>query len=355
MSAPLTMGELFAGYGGLGLGLSLLTDVRTAWVSEVDKGACKVLARRFPDAPNLGDVTAVDWDDVEPVDVLTGGSPCQDLSEAGQRAGMRPGTRSGLWESMAHAIHHLQPSLVVWENVRGALSANAYSHLESGPGRVGDGAGRPALRALGRVLGDLATLGYDAQWQVVSAADVGAPHLRERVFVLAHRRGASADAARLISDRGRPARGWRPEPPDSHRLALSLLPTPTVVDQGESHSLESWAEWTAQMRECHGNGNGHGRSLSVEARRSTSDHGAYADALTRWERALGRPAPAPTDQQGRLAAAFVEWMMGLPAGWVTSPDIGISRTAQFRMLGNGVVPQQAALAVSGLAQWAVAA
>ncbi len=334
MSAPLIVGDLFAGYGGLGLGLSLLTDVRTAWVSEVERAACRVLDARFPAATNLGDITAIDWATVEPVDVLTGGSPCQDLSEAGQRAGMRPGTRSGLWESMAHAIHHLQPSLVVWENVRGALSASAYSHMESGPGRVGDRAGRPALRALGRVLGDLATLGYDAQWTTVAAADVGAPHLRERVFVLAHRRGAVADAARLISDGRWPARGRRPEPSDSGRL----LPTPiTEPDQRKSKGFR------ASLGERI-TGHGAGDTLA-----------RYRDALTMWEHLLGRCAPSPTDEMERLSPEFVEWMMGLPAGWVTSPGIGISRAAQLRMLGNGVVPQQAAYAIGGLAQWAVAA
>jgi DNA (cytosine-5)-methyltransferase 1 len=380
MSA-LTVGELFAGYGGIGLGLSLLTDVRTAWVADVDKGACKVLARRFPDAPNLGDVTAVDWDDVEPVDVLTGGSPCQDLSVAGQRAGMRPGTRSGLWESMAHAIHHLQPSLVVWENVQGALSAPAFSRLESGPGRVGDRPGGPVLRGAGRVLGDLATLGYDAQWQVVSASDVGAPHRRERIFVLAHRRGGSGSAARLAHSMTAtaPATGSMFSTPSAslgstgggqdpavrraggHAVSLKdqvsvLLPTPTVSDMGAGHTTETWEAWTARMRERHGNGNGHGRSLSIEAQ--PVQFGAYADAVRRWEAVTGTVAPSPTEPgargNSRLAASFVEWMMGLPDGWVTSPDIGLSRAAQLRMLGNGVVPQQAAYAVGGLAQWAVA-
>lgn len=334
MSRSLTVGDLFTGYGGLSLALDILGPTRTAWVSETDRAASTVLAHRYPDAPNLGDVTRVDWAGVEPVDVLTGGTPCQDLSEAGQRAGMRPGTRSGLWESMAHAIDHLQPALVVWENVRGALSGSAYSRLESGPGRVGDGAGRPVLRALGRVLGDLATLGYDAQWTTLPASAVGAPHLRERVFVLAHRRGASADAARLISDRGRPARRRRPEPSDSGRL----LPTP--ITEPDQHKSEGFR---ASL----------GERITVSGAGDTLAR--YRDALTMWEHVLGRCAPSPTDEMERLSPEFVEWMMGLPAGWVTSPDIGISRTAQLRMLGNGVVPQQAAYAVSGLAQWAVAA
>ncbi|MGM3094159.1 DNA cytosine methyltransferase, partial [Bacillus cereus group sp. BC319] len=88
------------------------------------------LASRYPDAPNLGDVTRVDWSTVPPVDLITGGSPCPDLSTAGRRAGMTDGTRSNLWVTMREAIAHVQPTYVVWENVRGSLSAKAASDLE---------------------------------------------------------------------------------------------------------------------------------------------------------------------------------------------------------------------------------
>lgn len=133
------LGEICAGYGGLGLGLGLLTDVDTRWVADVDAGPSKVLARHWPDAPNLGDITRIDWATIEPVDVIAGGTPCQDLSNAGHRAGMRPGTRSGIWEAMAHAIEEIKPRVVVWENVAGARSAAAYSRLEPDAGRLGGG------------------------------------------------------------------------------------------------------------------------------------------------------------------------------------------------------------------------
>lgn len=183
-------GELFAGYGGLALAVSSVFGAETSWLCEVDKYASQVLNYRFPDVPNLGDVTAIEWGSVEPVDIIAGGSPCQDVSVAGARAGMSEGTRSNLWVAMRDAVSVIKPSFVVWENVRGALSAKADTRMESCPGCVGDAgrSGKPFLRALGRVLGDLATLGYDGQWRVVSASQVGAPHRRERVFVLAHRR-----------------------------------------------------------------------------------------------------------------------------------------------------------------------
>ena len=146
------LGEICAGYGGLGLGLGLLTDVDTRWVADVDAGPSRILARHWPEAPNLGDITRIDWTTVEPVDVIAGGTPCQDLSNAGHRAGMRPGTRSGIWEAMAHAIEEIKPRVVVWENVAGARSAAAYSRLESGSGCLGGG-GRPTCSPGSRTCG----------------------------------------------------------------------------------------------------------------------------------------------------------------------------------------------------------
>lgn len=115
-----TIGSLFTGYGGLDMGVTMAVDpaARVAWTSDVEPGPCKLAAVRWPDTPNLGDITQINWADVEPVDIICGGSPCQDLSIAGKRAGMATGTRSGLWESMATAVETIQPRLVVWENVQ---------------------------------------------------------------------------------------------------------------------------------------------------------------------------------------------------------------------------------------------
>jgi DNA (cytosine-5)-methyltransferase 1 len=200
-------GSLFSGYAGLDLAVNAVFGSETAWVSDVDPGACKILAHRLPDVPNLGDITTVDWSQVEPVEVMSGGFPCQDLSHAGKRAGMKPGTRSGLWSHMAYAISQLRPRYVVAENVRGLLSGEAHSDVELCPWCMGDGTGEPPLRALGAVLGDLADIGYDARWVGLRAADVGAPHGRFRVFVVARdaARDDGRDDAESAGDRrGRP-------------------------------------------------------------------------------------------------------------------------------------------------------
>ena len=122
---PLRVGSLFSGYGGLDLAVEHALDAETIWFCENNEPVARVFAHHWPDAPNLGDITAVDWNDVPPVDVLCGGFPCQDVSTVGKRAGLAPDTRSGLWSHMAEAIDALQPQLVVIENVRGLLSSPA--------------------------------------------------------------------------------------------------------------------------------------------------------------------------------------------------------------------------------------
>lgn len=166
----LRVGSLFSGYGGLDLAVEEVFDARTVWFSEINEPVARVFAHHWPDAPNLGDITTIDWADAEPVDILCGGFPCQDVSTVGKMAGLAPGTRSGLWAHMATAIEALQPEWVVIENVRGLLSAPAIraapegegdeqrnpdtatpGDLEPDPWHLGESATRP-LRAAGAVM-----------------------------------------------------------------------------------------------------------------------------------------------------------------------------------------------------------
>ena len=325
-----TIGSLFTGYGGLDMGVAMALDpdARVAWTSDVAPGPCKLAATRWPDTPNLGDITKVNWAAVEPVDIICGGSPCQDLSLAGKRAGMASGTRSGLWESMAATIETIRPRLVVWENVLGALSARAYSPVESEPGNLGNVPTGPALRAAGRVAGDLATIGYSSAWGVVRASDAGAPHQRARFFLIGYPDGKPWDVRR--SARSRKAQGGRALGQPAGSGLGALIPTPTAGYGPNLHEVATGADM--------------------------SSFGPYAAAIARWEQVTGRAAPSPSTPARRagckpqLSARFVEWMMGLPDGHVTGPDLDLPREHQLRLLGNGVVPQQAALAVRQLTQ-----
>lgn len=419
-----TYGALFAGMGGLELGVQTILGGHTLWHSEFDAAASRVLAHHWPNVPNLGDITAIDWDSTPRVNVLTGGSPCQDVSTAGARRGMKPGTRSGLWASMSDAIQILKPDLVVWENVRGVLSAEAHSDLEPCPGCVGDERGGAVLRALGRVLGDLADIRYDAWWCGLRAADVGAPHGRYRVFVFAWPTDTTSTTRRLIKgDRSAPEnadlepgnerRGTAPgqaspgraradargrsdaSSPHSNdhgqRLCLNSghateLPRATgcrasAADSTSNGRHEGRAEATRFIRRPdaplsgaspspnadRGGLDGVGRvgAEPCDAHRCGSAHGhgprsepetwgAYAPAVARWEPILGRAAPAPTEPAPRggrrLAPAFPEWMMGLPAGHVTAVP-GVNRSDQLKIIGNGVCPQQVAAATAMFCDW----
>lgn len=180
------IGSLFSGYGGLDLAVSNVFGGEVIWHCEWEDAPSAILEKAFPGVPNYRDVTKVDFTEVEPVDILTGGFPCQDLSLAGRRAGLKDGTRSGLWSEFARAIDQIKPKLVVIENVRGLLSATADNGVEYAEEDLATLDGRPPIRALGAVLGDLADLGYDAKWTGVRAADAGAPHNRFRIFIIAY-------------------------------------------------------------------------------------------------------------------------------------------------------------------------
>jgi len=158
--SELTVGSLFSGIGGLDLGLER-AGMRVIWNAEVDPYCCRVLKKHWPDVPNLGDVTAIDWTTVERPDVICGGYPCQPFSYAGARAGADDARH--LWPHMLNAVRVLRPRYAILENVAGHLSLG-----------------------FGRVLGDLAEIGFDAEWDCIPAAAVGAPHLRDRVFVVAY-------------------------------------------------------------------------------------------------------------------------------------------------------------------------
>jgi DNA (cytosine-5)-methyltransferase 1 len=372
--APLRIGSLFTGTGALDLAVMDTFDAEVVWHSQYeppdkngkeDKNqyAAKILARHWPETPNLGDITKVDWQDVMArygqVDIVTGGFPCTDVSSAGQRAGLTPETRSGLWNHMARCIAVLRPRLVVIENVEGLLSAEADRGLESGAEAVDEGAGAGGvLRALGAVLGDLATLGFHAEWERVGADEVGAPHRRRRVIIYAW--PADADPADLGHQWRGSTWGWRNGPSDGGVVAADAV----GVLSGNDGELPSGRDSVQRGvrndaarcgQDADADSDLFGRRSSVldlRAGEPDVEWGDYEPVIRRWERLLGRSAPWPSDALGRLSAVFTEWMMGLPDGWVTCTP-GLTRNAMLKALGNGVVPQQAMAAIRLLHQRAI--
>lgn len=296
----MTIGSLCSGYGGLDIGLQSLIGGEVAWHFEYEKAPSKILEHHYPGTPNYGDITKTDWD-IQPVDWITAGYPCQPFSLAGNRKGTDD--KRHIWPYIWEGIRTLRPGGVLLENVAG--------HLTLG---------------FDRVLGDLAAIGYDAQWICVRASDAGAPHGRKRLFIVAH-----------------PNRDARSEP---QRINRSVRRASSEIEYGANREIDGIG--IAPIADSDSDGSQarnreSGSTSTSRSRRSWPSFGPYSDAIERWERILGRSAPTPIDENDRLTAEFVEWMMGLPNGHVTG--IGLSWSAQLKALGNGVVPQQAALAL----------
>lgn len=156
-------GSLFAGIGGFDLGLER-AGMEPAWQVEINSYCLQVLDRHWPDVKRYGDIKEIDATDLEAVDLICGGFPCQPASYAGQQRGTTD--RRWLWPEFFRILRGARPRWVLVENVPGLLSVNSG-------------------RAFGEVVGDLASLGYDIEWDCIPAAAVGAPHKRDRVWIVA--------------------------------------------------------------------------------------------------------------------------------------------------------------------------
>ena len=294
----LKIGSLCSGYGGLDMAVEAYFNAETIWMCDNDKYASVVIKERW-NLPNLGDLKAVDWSTVEPIDILTAGYPCQPFSHAGQRKGKND--ERHIWPEIKTIISKLQPKLAILENVRG--------HLTLG---------------FKEVLQDLAEIGYDASWAIVRASDVGAPHRRERLFIIA--KPANSNSFRGII-RGQ-NKEWNKGQPQFEFSQCRETVTNTNIKGLERSGNEAIDITNGSIANSNGNeqqGNG---SMSQLGRRFN----------TQLEMRLQRP-PHTLDLNNKLNPKFVEYMMGLPQGWVT--DLDISRSQQLKILGNGVVPQQA--------------
>ena len=169
----LTFGSLFSGYGGLDLGLER-AGLKCSWQVEIDEHARRILTKHWPTVPKFADVKECGKRNLKTVDLLCGGFPCQDISDAGLRVGIE-GQRSGLWSEYKRIICELRPRFVLVENVSALL-----------------------VQGIDRVLGDLAESGYDAEWQTIPAAAFGAYHIRNRLFILAYARSYGLDLPQIL-------------------------------------------------------------------------------------------------------------------------------------------------------------
>ena len=276
------VGSLFAGVGGFDLGLER-AGMRIVWQVEIDEFARAVLARHWPDVPKYGDVRELTGDELDQVDLICGGWPCQPFSYAGKRRGSAD--ERDLWPEFIRIIRRLRPRWVVGENVPGVLTA------DSG-------------RYFGRILRDLAESGYDAAWRVLRAADLGAPHLRERLFLVAHagRGGASlADAQGLRRDRSWASRYGRGRSADGGSLAHA---GGEGLPSGPQRRSGAWTPAESVL-------------------------GRVFDGLPAWLDGHRWPA-------GRGERQY-DWE---PARTVSRGEVP-NRVARLRALGNAVVPQLA--------------
>ena len=187
--------SLFAGIGGFDLGLER-AGMRTIAFCERDEFCRIALARLWPDVPCFDDVRTLKGTDVGHADIICGGFPCQDISPSGTGDGL-DGERSGLWREYARLIGEVRPSYIIVEN-----SANLIAGADG--------------RWMGTVLGDLAALGYDAEWHVIPLAATGAPHLRERVIIIAYAAGVRQPGSGQLLHAIHPA-------PDAYREADWLV------------------------------------------------------------------------------------------------------------------------------------
>ncbi len=294
------VGSLFSGIGGIELGFERAGGFETAWFVENDPHAQAVLRKHWPDAAIYDDVTTVDFTNVPRIDILTGGFPCQDISNAGKRAGIE-GSRSGLWSHCVRAVRDLRPRLAMFENVS-ALTR----------------------RGLDAVLCDLAAIGYDAEWYCVPAAAVGAPHRRDRIAILAYPDSCMASDGGQRSDTPRESTVGGDERSGSDRDAREESSRGTRED--------------TIVADTNGIGCVHGQVEEQSDRgRESSQRDAWKSGPkvahscgTRLERK--QPEEGPTAGRG--------W-------WAVEPNVGRvangvpHRVDRIKRLGNAVVPQWA--------------
>lgn len=223
--------DLFSGIGGFSLGLERTGGFETVAFCEIEEFPRRVLQKHWPDVPCYRDVRELTAErlaaDGIAVDVICGGFPCQDISTAGKGAGLA-GDRSGLWSEIARLVGELRPRFVIVENVAALLG-----------------------RGLGDVLGDLAALGYDAEWHCIPASAIGAPHRRDRVWIVAYPSVMQRDGGKLY---GKHCESQVSEP-RNRSGSVALADAMRFNVKGKQPSLTDAQKWTGQIIRSIGSSN----------------------------------------------------------------------------------------------------
>ena len=339
----LTVGSLFSGIGGLDLGLER-AGMSVIWQSEIDPYASKVLKKHWPEVINYGDIKKIKWADVVRPDILCGGYPCQPFSTAGKRRGTDDPRH--LWPWVRQAISELRPDYVILENVRG--------HVTLG---------------LSTVLGEMASLGYDAEWNIISASSVGAPHRRDRVIIVAYpekqyRYGQSnnvgnSEQPEAVSEFGNGSRSSIIPNNDSADTVGKLANANDVGHvYGQFNIVTTTNGNQSQLDTCSSSPN-----VANPTNQSSDEqkHGNNIRTLKQrqeiQQQARGSSSPmantdgTPGQQQHQRQISEPDIKRRGDGGkwWETEPDVGrvangvSSRVDRLKCLGNAVVPQVAEL------------
>ena len=324
----LTVGSLFSGIGGLDLGLER-AGMNVIWQSEIDPYACRVLSKHWPEVVNHGNIKEINWQEVERPDVICGGYPCQPFSTAGKRRGEEDPRH--LWPWVRTAISELRPQYAILENVRGHLSMGGLS-----------------------VIGELASIGYDAEWRIVSAASVGANHRRDRVIIVAYPSGEQLNGRGHKNSKsafGHRDNLQKPVDRSSSNVAYPsgercmdrrpqinttngwLTTQPEPLNSGTEMAYTDSIGLEGQRAEQQTTGAIRSSEIPDDERIGNGEHRLTADATE--TRRLG-----VFDRRGEARYDGWQW-------WTVEPDVGRvahgipNRVDRLRGLGNAVVPQVA--------------
>ena len=300
MSETITFGSMFAGIGGIDLGFERC-GMECRWQVEIDKYANKVLEKHWPKVQRWGDVRTFPPDSSSKwkVDVIAGGFPCQDISTAGKGAGL-DGEKSGLFYEIIRVARCVKPRAIVLENVAALLA-----------------------RGMGDVLGELAKIGFDAEWHCIPAAALGAPHIRDRVFILGYSNGGCGNGTKKEICTRR-----------------SITQLPSEIRNANSNDASSFNE-VSERKDT--------QSCRISSRRDTCEQKKLADPSSKRQsrqRLHGRCFDKKKNQDGETDW-FIDSSERKENNWRVEPDVGRvahgvpDRVDRLKCLGNAVVPQVA--------------